>query len=92
MSGIKTLLCRIEVDTAKSSHTCRRNEAHKIAKGERRLKVRDGRSWKHYCLDCARQILMRDTEKLREGLEVINLPEAVGKIGVGTRFGAEAGI
>jgi hypothetical protein len=82
MSGIKSLLCRVEVDTAKSSHTCRRNGSHRIAKGERRLKVRDGRSWKHYCLDCAKQIVARDTEKLQDALEMINRIGAVGKIGM----------
>jgi len=65
MSGIKTLVCRVDIDVAQRAHPCRRNTAHRILKGERRLKVRDGRSWKHYCIACAKQILSRDIEKLQ---------------------------
>jgi hypothetical protein len=64
MAGIKSLLCRVEVDVAERRHTCRRNDRHVILKGDRRLKVRSGRSWRHYCLACARQILERDASAL----------------------------
>ena len=64
MAGIKSLVCGIQIDTAERRHSCRRNASHVIAKGDRRLKVRDGRSWKHYCLACAKQILCRDIKKL----------------------------
>lgn len=32
--------------------------------GERRLKVKVGRSHEHYCLECARKILAADAAKL----------------------------
>jgi hypothetical protein len=32
--------------------------------GERRLKVKVGRSYEHYCLECARKILVGDSAKL----------------------------
>ena len=32
--------------------------------GDVRLKVRNGRSWDHYCHDCALTILARDIVKL----------------------------
>lgn len=60
MAGIKSLLCTVRFDIAANSHNCRRNKAHRITKGDRRLSVRDGRSFKRYCLECARQILERD--------------------------------
>lgn len=34
--------------------------------GDVRLKVRNGRSWDHYCSECAAVILARDIEKLTE--------------------------
>jgi len=61
-----------EIDVAARSHTCRRNEAHLIARGQRRLKVRDGRSWKHYCLECAQKILAHDIAELNDVLNRVN--------------------
>ncbi len=66
MAGIKSLVVHTEVDEAQRAHNCRRNAKHRIAKGERRLKVRNGRSWLHYCLSCATTILGRDIEKLKD--------------------------
>jgi hypothetical protein len=37
--------------------------------GDLRLKVRNGRSWDHYCEECGRKILQRDIEKLQKLLE-----------------------
>jgi hypothetical protein len=64
MAGLKTLLLRAEIDVALHSHRCRRNKNHLIARGQRRLKVRAGRSWKHYCLHCAVRIVERDSALL----------------------------
>ena len=65
MPRIKSLVMRIEVDEAKRSHNCQANARHRILKGERRLKVRNRRSWDHYCLFCAVVIIGRDIEELQ---------------------------
>lgn len=62
---IKSLITRVLVDEARKSHHCQANRNHRIAMGDVRLKVRNGRSWDHYCWDCALKILSRDIEKLR---------------------------
>jgi hypothetical protein len=72
MSSLKSLLCRVEIDVASRRHTCRRNESHIIARGDRRLKVRDGRSWKHYCIECAKKILAHDISELNDVLSQVN--------------------
>jgi len=62
--AIKSLICQVGVDTAGKSHNCQANSRHRIAMGDVRLKVRNGRSWDHYCADCARTIIARDIAKL----------------------------
>lgn len=62
--AIKSLVCQVGMDTASKSHNCQANSKHRIAKGDMRLKVRNGRSWNHYCTDCARTIIARDLAKL----------------------------
>ncbi len=64
--AIKSLVTRVEIDTAGKAHNCQASAKHRIEKGDERLKVRNGRSWDHYCLDCAKKIIERDIEKLKE--------------------------
>lgn len=65
MPRIKSLVERIEVDQAGKAHNCQANARHRIEKGNKRLKVRNGRSWDHYCLECARTIIQRDIAALQ---------------------------
>lgn len=65
MPRIKSLVERIEVDQAGKAHNCQANARHRIEKGDKRLKVRNGRSWDHYCLECARTIIQRDIAALQ---------------------------
>lgn len=60
MPRVKSLRIRAEVDVAQHAHNCQGNTRHRIKGGDKRLKVRNGRSWDHYCLDCARNIVRRD--------------------------------
>jgi hypothetical protein len=60
----KTLVKRVDVDEAQRAHGCQRNSAHRLERGDKRLKVWKGRSPEHYCRDCAKQIIARDREKL----------------------------
>ena len=60
MPRIKSLRTRAEVDVAQRAHNCQGNIRHRLERGDKRLKVRNGRSWDHYCLECARTIVRRD--------------------------------
>lgn len=62
--GLKTLLIGVRVDKTVHAHNCQANARHRLQHGDRRLKVRNGRSWDHYCVSCAAAILSRDVEKL----------------------------
>jgi len=68
----KSLVERIEVDQAGKAHNCQANARHRIEKGDKRLKVRNGRSWDHYCLDCARTIIQRDIVALQAFAQQFN--------------------
>jgi hypothetical protein len=71
MAKIKSLIIRSEIDEALKSHNCQHSAKHRIAKGEKRLKVRNGRSWDHYCLECAKSILQHDAQKIEELARVV---------------------
>ncbi|MGH6913783.1 MAG: hypothetical protein ACREH3_08770 [Geminicoccales bacterium] len=64
MPRIKSLVTRVEVDVAKKAHNCQGNTRHRIERGDKRLNVRNGRSWDRYCLECARTIASRDIAAL----------------------------
>jgi hypothetical protein len=54
---LRSLLIKVEIDTAQRAHKCQANARHAIKRGDRRLNVRTGRGWDRYCLDCARKIV-----------------------------------
>lgn len=60
----KSLLETVRVDVALHSHNCQANKAHRVNKGDVRLKVRVGMGWANYCKDCALKIIDRDIAKL----------------------------
>ncbi|ARR15351.1 hypothetical protein GUF92_00890 [Xanthomonas citri pv. citri] len=62
--AIKSLITQVVIDRAGNSHNCQANSKHRIAMGEIRLKVRNGRSWDHYCRACGENIIKRDLAKL----------------------------
>jgi hypothetical protein len=64
--AIKSLILQVTIDTAGKAHNCQASSKHRIEKGDVRLKVRNGRSWDHYCLTCAKNIIGRDIQKLIE--------------------------
>ena len=66
MPRIKSLLIRVEIDEVQKAHNCQASAAHRLLRGDRRLKVRNGRSWDHYCVSCAAVILERDIAALQE--------------------------
>lgn len=66
MSRVKSIVIRVEIDQAKKAHNCQANARHRIHCGDTRLKVRNGRSWDHYCISCAKTILEHDISELQE--------------------------
>ena len=64
MARIKSLIEQVQIDRAGKAHNCQANVRHRVEKGDLRLKVRNGRSWDHYCRACAEVIIDRDIQKL----------------------------
>jgi hypothetical protein len=64
MARIKSLIEQVQIDRAGKAHNCQANARHRVEKGDLRLKVRNGRSWHHYCRACAEVIIDRDIQKL----------------------------
>lgn len=62
--AIRSLVIRAGVDRALHAHKCQANDRHRIQRGDVRLKVRNGRSWDHYCRACAETMIARGIEKL----------------------------
>ena len=72
MPRVRSLRIRAEVDVAQRAHNCQGNARHRIERGNKRLKVRTGRSWDHYCLECARTIINRDISELEALARLLN--------------------
>lgn len=75
MPRVRSLLSRIEFDTVKKAHDCQGNAGHRLERGSRRMKVRNGRSWDHYCLSCAQRILEGDFQKLQVLQEELDIDQ-----------------
>jgi hypothetical protein len=54
---LRSLLIKVEIDTAQRAHRCQANAHHEIKRGDLRLNVRAGRGWDRYCMDCGRKIV-----------------------------------
>src|SRR4051812_5806138 len=65
MGKAKVLHSRLKVDEAGKSHRCQHSKEHLIAKGDKRLKVTEGRTDEHYCLKCAARFLTGSIESLQ---------------------------
>ncbi len=62
----KSILQRVVIDEARVAHNCQHNATHRLQRGDKRLKVWDGRSAENYCVSCALGIITRDIAKLQE--------------------------
>lgn len=76
MAKARVLHSRLKVDEAGKSHKCQHSKAHVIAKGEKRLKVTEGRTDEHYCLTCAARFLAGTIESLQGLLAEVTLAQA----------------
>lgn len=65
MARRKSFLPRLEIDVAGASHNCQHDKTHRIHKGDRRLKVTEGRDVEHFCISCALDSLSKDVETLQ---------------------------
>ena len=61
----KSVLQRLEVDEAQKAHNCQHNPAHRLERGDKRLKVTKDRSPEHFCVACALAIIERDISALQ---------------------------
>jgi hypothetical protein len=68
----KVLHKRLKVDDAGKSHKCQHNSNHSIRRGDKRLKVTEGRTDEHYCLDCAAKFLSGSIASLQCLLDEVN--------------------
>ncbi|WP_187970333.1 hypothetical protein [Aquibium microcysteis] len=75
MPRIKSLLTTVEIGIVKKGHNCQGNATHRLQKGDRRMEVKNERSWDYYCLDCGVRILQRDAEKIKATLALITAGE-----------------
>ena len=60
----KSLVIAARFDVAVKAHNCQANARHRLQRGHKRLKVKNGRSWDHYCAECAETIIRQDIGKL----------------------------
>ena len=66
MSRPRSLIVSMAITAAGSSHNCRNNDGHRIAKGVKRLTIKSDGDQHHYCLACAKGFLVKDVERLHE--------------------------
>ena len=76
----RSLIVSMEITVAGSSHNCRNNDGHRIAKGLKRLTIKSDGDRHHYCLACAKGFLVKDAERLQVLLAKVerNQPAASG--------------
>lgn len=66
MAAPRSLILPMSVDHASKRHTCQHSRKHVIAKGDLRLKIKVGRSYEHYCVECAQQFIGLGIENLQK--------------------------
>ena len=64
MARNKSLIVGVKTEKAERAHNCKNNARHRIKRGDTRLKVRNGRNWSNYCLQCANSMIERGHETL----------------------------
>jgi hypothetical protein len=69
----RSLIQPLSVDVAIRTHRCEHSARHVINKGEKRLKVRVGRSYEHYCSACAEKFIALALAQLNEVLTQLDV-------------------
>jgi len=71
---LKSFVQSINIDQAQRAHNCQHNAAHRIEMGDRRLKLRVGRAFEHFCRDCALESLRQDVKRLEALIAELSSP------------------
>jgi hypothetical protein len=68
MAKPKSFLVHLEIDEAERAHDCQHNSAHRLQKGDVRLRVKKkkGPGYENFCQVCAIDAIDRDSQRLRE--------------------------
>jgi hypothetical protein len=74
----KSFLPQFIIDDAKSSHNCRFNKTHRIAKGQKRLTVKEGREVLRYCPPCGAHFLRLDIATIQIVISGLERTETIG--------------
>jgi hypothetical protein len=80
MAKPKSFLVALEIDEAERAHDCQHNSAHRLQKGDVRLRVKmkKGRGYENFCKACALDAIDRDTQRLRELRDRISKLPVIG--------------
>ena len=66
MPSPRSVVQSLVVDVAEKKHYCSNNKRHIISRGEKRLKIKVGRSYQTYCVACGKKFI-------GNGLEALNV-------------------
>ena len=72
MGRVKSFVKNISIDTAKRSHSCKHDKKHLIKSGDKRLKFKIDRADQYFCVECAKESIEKDIEKLNKILSELN--------------------
>jgi hypothetical protein len=64
MANRKSIIIRVAVDSAQRAHNCQHNPSHRLQQGDKRLKIRKQRTWEHFCVQCALEIIAHGRSRL----------------------------
>ena len=65
MSSPRSVIQSLVVDVAEKKHYCSHNKRHTINKGDKRLKIKVGRSYQTYCAPCGVKFIRNGIDSLR---------------------------
>ena len=64
MAKTKSFVSNISIDVVQRAHNCQHNSAHRLVKGDVRLKLKDGRAVEYFCAKCALESVSKDIQRL----------------------------
>lgn len=64
MAAPKSLTLPLSIDVAERKHKCQHSRSHIIFRGDKRLKVKVGRTYEHYCISCAQKFISNAIQRL----------------------------
>lgn len=64
MAKPRSFISNISIDVVQRAHNCQHNSAHRLVKGDIRLKLKDGRAVEYFCGKCALESISKDIQRL----------------------------